>query len=207
MKDQLLFKTCLRFIFSTQRQWLQIPIHMKLHHLSVYVLMWYGYSSRNFKSLQLPGIGCFTDEPHLLFLSGNIASLLSLASKGLVIRELRIFYYCPHHLKLGKAYQWSYSHAWSKARVHIFSQIQLCVWKAHLGDSLHGILTIRGTMDHRSIPFTKHSATFFPGCLWMLLVKQPVTTPSVLPQIVSSVPHLWLLLYSEFLPFFNVIFM
>lgn len=51
------------------------------------------------------------------------------------------------------------------------------------------------------------SAAFLPGCFWLLLVKQPVTTPSVLPQIVSSVPPLWLLLYSEFLPFFNVIFM
>lgn len=50
------------------------------------------------------------------------------------------------------------------------------------------------------------SAPFFPGCLWMLLVKQPVTTPSVLPQTVASVPHLSLLLYSEFVPFSRVIF-
>lgn len=50
------------------------------------------------------------------------------------------------------------------------------------------------------------SAPFFPGCLWMLLVKQPVTTPSVLPQRVPSVPHLSLLLYSAFLLFLHIIF-
>lgn len=50
------------------------------------------------------------------------------------------------------------------------------------------------------------SAPFFPGCLWMLLVKQPVTAPSVLPHTASSAPHLSLLLYSQFLPFSHVIF-
>lgn len=49
------------------------------------------------------------------------------------------------------------------------------------------------------------SAPFFPGCLWMLLVKQPATTPSVLPQTVPSVPHLSLPLVSESLPSLHVI--
>lgn len=50
------------------------------------------------------------------------------------------------------------------------------------------------------------SAPFFPGCLWLLLAKQSVTTPSVLPPRVTPVPRLSLLLYSALLPFLGVIF-
>lgn len=179
---------------------------MKLHHLSMYMLMWGWIFLQEFQIFPAPWNGLFSwwATSTFSFSKHFIGPLISWGRTANP-RAMNFFLLCLSSQTREDITMELLLHMKQSTWSCILSKPCLRVERESWRFPLWNYDYQRDCRSQVCSIYQTLSAPFFPGCLWMLLVKQPATTPSVPPQTVPSVPHLSLPLVSESLPSLHVI--